>query len=138
MGGGGAGVLREILDRFRRSAAVPAAVSTDTGTELAEVFQALDGLDREAAGIRERSQRRIAELDARAAEQVQRELAAGTDAAVRERARAREAGRRSAKAGADAMLDAVDAEVERVRSAGAARIPPLVAEIVDCVLGGAR
>ncbi len=125
-----------ILDRFRRAAAVPAAVGDDLAHELAPLLAALDTIEAESELVR-----------ARAADTAERRLAAaraeaaGVSARARQRAeaerrRAEAAHRRAREAEAHALLTAAEGEAERIRERGSARAPELVDAVVACVQGG--
>jgi hypothetical protein len=124
-----------ILDRFRRAAAVPAAVGDELANELAPLFLALDSIEDESSRVREA-----------AAEAAERRLALARADAVelttQARARAEavraetEAGRRAMReAEARELLAAAEAEARQVSERGAARAPELVAEVLVCVRG---
>lgn len=122
-----------ILDRFRRAAAVPAAVGDELGHELAPLFLALDSIEEESERLRgaadEAAGRRLSEARAEAA---------GLAARARERAEAArshaEAERRGAReVEARALLDAAEAEAQQIRERGAARSPVLVADVLACL-----
>ena len=134
--GTGPRFLRSFLDRFRRVAGVPAAVTDDIAAELAPLFAALDDLDREAAEI----ERSVAEGAAgkahRAIEEIQQILSDAAGQAEAERADAIKAGRRSAEAEAATIIRAAEIEADRIRGEGRQRLPALVAEVVECVEGG--
>jgi hypothetical protein len=124
------------LDRFRRAAAVPAAVGDELASELAPLFLVLDSIEEEAeelrAAARDSAGRRLA---------VARAEAAGIAARARERAeaaRARaEAGRLEAREGeARALLAAAEEEARETRERGAARASALVEAVLACVKEG--
>jgi hypothetical protein len=122
-----------ILDRFRRAAAVPAAVGDELARELAPLFLVLDSIEEESERVRgaadEAAGRRLSEARAEAA---------GLAAAARERAeagraRAEEERRKAREAEAGSLLVAAEAEAQRIRERGAARSPELVATVVACL-----
>jgi len=53
--------MGSFLERFRRSAGVPASVGGDISAELASVFLALDEIEREVGALREHSEAAAAE-----------------------------------------------------------------------------
>lgn len=127
-----------ILDRFRRAAAVPAAVGNDLARELAPVFVALDAIEAESEQVRRRAaetaERRIAAA---------RSETAGVSSRAREqaeavRAQAEEARHRSRDAETRALLAEAEAEAERIRGQGSARARELVAAVLACVQGDER
>ena len=131
--------VSSLLDRFRRSAAVPAvpaAVDEGLQAELAPVFAALEKVEDEARRLLEDT-----------ADEVERSLAAGAADAERilerwrrraeeERARAEDNRRRAAGEQARALEAAAEVEAGNVRARGFERIPALVDEILACVTGG--
>ena len=131
--GHGAGFLRAILDRFRRSAGVPAAASDDLSAELAPLFSALDSVDAEAGTVRTAARRRAAAIAEEAQAEIERILSAAKEQAEGERIEAIEAGRRAAEMEAQAVEASALREAEEVGRIGRARIPPLVAEVLRCV-----
>jgi erythromycin esterase-like protein len=137
-GGRGAGVLREILDRFRRSAAVPAVMSDEIELELVPLFRKLDALELDAAALREASAQRIQADRDRTRADVERMLATGRAACERERTRVRAEGREAAEREAAELVRQAEVEVERIRVASDEMIPGLVSQVVACVLGAGR
>jgi hypothetical protein len=124
------GPLRSLLERFRRSAGVPAAVGGELAAELAPVFAALDEIELEAARVRTR-----AEAAAAARLQEADEEAAGILAEARRvAALEREGELRSLLGTVDAETEAIvrtaEAEADTVRRAGAERLPGLVTEVL--------
>jgi vacuolar-type H+-ATPase subunit H len=125
-----------ILDRFRRAAAVPAAVGDDLASELAPLVLVLDSIEEDVERLR-----------AAAEEAAERRLAVARAEAARLRARAREraeAARAEAEAGrleasegdARALLEAAEKEARETRERGAARAPALVEAVLACVRVG--
>jgi vacuolar-type H+-ATPase subunit H len=124
-----------ILDRFRRAAAVPAAVGDELVNELAPLFLALDSIEEESARVpeaaAEAAERRLASARAEAVELTTQARAQA------ESARAETEAMRRAKREAEArqLLAVAEAEAREVREQGAARVPELVAEVLACVRG---
>lgn len=134
----GAGYLRAILDRFRRSGGVPATVGGDLSAELAPVFRALELVEAEADEIRATAQQRTAAIAADTQAETERILADARAQADAERAEAIKTGRRAAEAemrGIEARARDEAVEIERV---GRTRIAPLVAEILRCIEASPR
>lgn len=128
--------LSALLDRFRRGVAVPAAVADDLSAELAPVFASLEQLELEAQEIQrlsiERAQDRVEEARERAGEiyaSWREEAKAASDAAA-------EKMRRRTREEVLAIEAEARLEADRIRTAASARIPGVVAEIVDCVEEG--
>lgn len=124
--------LSVLLERFRRTAGVPARAADDLEAELAPVFAALEEIEVEA---KERRDRGAVEAAARleAARATAERIAAGRRAAAEaERARVAAERREAAEAEARALLAEAEAEATRVRARGQERIAPLV----DSVLAG--
>lgn len=128
--------LSALLDRFRRGVAVPAAVADDLSAELAPVFASLEQLELEAQEIRrlsiERAEDRVEEARERAGEiyaSWREEAKAASDAAA-------EKMRRRTREEVLAIEAEARLEADRIRTAASARIPGVVAEIVDCVEEG--
>ena len=134
----GAGYLRAILDRFRRSAGVPAAVSDDLAAELAPVFHALDLIEAEADRIREAALRRAAVIASETQAEIEHLLADARAQAEAERAEAIKAGRRAAQAELRAIETRAQEEAAEIGRVGGTRIGPLVAEVVRCVEASPR
>jgi uncharacterized membrane protein YqiK len=135
-GSAGVGPLGSLLERFRRSGGVPAAVSDDLSAELLPVFAALEAVEVEAARIREAAHADAERRREAAAVQAERTLAAARKQAEAERARAEAARREAATAAARAVEAAALAEADRIRTIGRERIPALVDEIVQSVREG--
>lgn len=136
--GRGAGVLREFLDRFRRSGGVPTQVTDDVAAELAPLFATLDGLDGEAAVVRDQAARRAADLDSMATLEAERILGDAQLRAEEERRRMVDDACTRATAEVDAILSQAAAQADRIRSAGNARLPTMVAHVISCVEAGGR
>lgn len=130
--------VNTILDRFRRVAAVPAAAGDDLARELAPLFAALDAIEEEANQLRAQAalaaERRLEAASAEAAHVA----AVGRAEADEARRDAEIDARRASAKQSDALARAAEAEADRIREAGASRIPALVQEVVACVRGGAR
>lgn len=136
MEGRGSRFLREFLDRFRRSAGVPAQVTDEVAAELAPLYIALDAIGREAATVRAGAERRANALRESVTDEVNRRLAAGREHAERERIRVVADARRAAEEAADEIVSAGVAEADRIRAQGRDRVPVLVADVVRCVMEG--
>lgn len=134
----GAGFLRAILDRFRGSAGVPAAVSNDVGSELAPLFLLLDSLEAEAERIRSAGLRRARAIAGETHAEVEQVLSEARAQAESERAEAIKAGRRAADAEGRAIEARALREAEEITLAGRARIGSLVAEVLRCVEASPR
>jgi hypothetical protein len=130
--------VASILDRFRRTAGVPAAAAEDIAGELAPVFAALERVEAEARALQEA-----------AAEEARRVLAGAAARAVeiradwRERAQAEYERAASESQGASAAeVEAVTVtareEAQRVRRLGERRLAGLVEDVVACVRAAAR
>jgi hypothetical protein len=130
--------VASILDRFRRSAGVPAAAADDVAGELAPVFAALEQLEAEAQAIRDAAVREadqlLEETEARVAETV----AAWHEQAQAERRRAESDCERAAARRAEAVEAEARAEAALLRERGRERIAGLVDEVLACVRMVAR
>jgi vacuolar-type H+-ATPase subunit H len=122
------------LERFRRSAGVPAAAGGDSAAELAPVFAALDSIEGEAAEIRRRAEITAAQRLHETEEQVQSILADARQRADFERDDALKSGGRAADAEVASILEQADREARRVKDAGENRLPALVADVLKRVL----
>jgi vacuolar-type H+-ATPase subunit H len=122
------------LERFRRSAGVPAAAGGDSAAELAPVFAALDSIEGEAAEIRRRAEITAAQRLHETEEQVQSILADARQRADFERDDALKSGGRAADAEVASILEQADREARRVKDAGEKRLPALVADVLKRVL----
>jgi vacuolar-type H+-ATPase subunit H len=129
-GQGPVGPIGSFLDRFRRSAGVPASVGGDASVELASIFLALDELEREVAALREHSEATAAERLREAEEEAQRIVAEGRAGADSERDDALKAGLRAADAETVAILRRAEADTERIRRAGGQRLARFVDEVL--------
>ena len=134
---GPVGPIAGFLERFRRSAGVPAAVGGDASAELAPVFVALDEIDREIAALRERSNAAAARRLWEADEEAQQIVAAGRERAEAERDDALATGLQAADAEAEAILRHARTDAAAVRRTGEERLPALVAEVLTRVLEAA-
>jgi vacuolar-type H+-ATPase subunit H len=132
----GSWFLREFLDRFRRSAGVPAQVADDLAAELAPLFAVLDAIDRDAAVMRDDAARHAAELRESAAAEADRRLATGHAEAEHERLRVMAEARGAAEAEADAIRSSGTAEAGRIRVQAQGKISVLAARVVRCVVEG--
>jgi len=133
----GIGPLRSMLERFRRSAGVPASVGGELAAELAPVFAALDEIEREVDDLREQSQAALANRLRETEEEVRRIVDEGRRLAAQERDDALRSAWREADAEACALAHAANAEADVIRRRGAERIPALVAEVLARVLEAA-
>jgi len=126
--------LSILLERFRRTAGVPAVPAEDFEAELAPVFAALEELEADAARVRDRGRAEAAER--LAAARVESERIASTRRPLVEAERARVAAARQTAAEDEARDIVARAEVEanRIRAHGRERIPSLV----DTVLASVR
>jgi len=113
-------------------------MSDEIERELVPLFAALDALERDAAALREASERRIEADRERTRASVERMLATGRAASEGERVRVRAEGREAAEREAADLVRQAEVEVERIRAAGDEMIPGLVAQVVECVLGAGR
>lgn len=130
--------VASILDRFRRTAGVPAAAAEDVAGELAPVFAALERVEAEAQALQEaaaeEARRVLATAEARAAE---------IRAEWRERAQAEYERAASESQGASVGdIEAVEVEAReearRLRRLGERRMAGLVEDVVACVRAAAR
>ena len=129
------GPLAGFLERFRRSAGVPASVGGDLEAELAALFVSLDRFDEEAAGIRRRAEVSAARVAAEAAQEADEIVA---DAGVRagfERDDVLQSRLRATDAEVAAILARAEAEVKRVGEVGDERLPALVADVLSRAFG---
>jgi vacuolar-type H+-ATPase subunit H len=122
------------LERFRRTAGVPAAAGGDSAAELAPVFAALDSIEGEAAEIRRRAETTAAQRLQETEEQVQGILADARERADFERDDALKAGGRVADAEVASILEQAERGARQVREAGERRLPALVADVLRRVL----
>ncbi len=134
----GAGFLHAILDRFRRSAGVPATASDDLSAELAPLFHALDAVEAGAGEVRATALRRAGAIAEEAQAEIEQILSDAREQAEAERVAAIEAGRRAADAEAQAIEAGALREAEEIGRIGRARIAPLVAEVLRCVEASPR
>ena len=123
-----------MLERFRRSAGVPAAAGDELAAELLPVFAALDEIEHEVARLRDRSEASAAVRLHDAEEESERILAE----AHRSAAQQRHAELRSALRRADAEAEAIEAQAkadaQATRRLGNDRLPGLVADVLERVL----
>jgi vacuolar-type H+-ATPase subunit H len=122
--------MGSFLERFRRSAGVPASVGGDISAELASVFLALDEIEREVGALREHSEAAAAERLYEAEAEAQRIVAEGRARADSERDEALRAGVQAADAEAVAILRRAGADAEGIRRAGEQRLPRFVDEVL--------
>jgi vacuolar-type H+-ATPase subunit H len=128
------GPTRGFLERFRRSAGVPAAAGGDSAAELAAVFAALDSIEGEAAEIHRRAETTAAQRLHETEEQVQSILAEARQRADFERDDALKSGGRASDAEVASILEQAERGAQRVKDAGEKRLPALVADVVKRVL----
>ena len=119
-----------LLERFRRPAAVPAAVSGDLEAELVPVFAALDAIEAEAAALGEEARREAERRRAAAAADAEAVLAQARRRAEVARGRAEAEARAAASREAREIAVAAQREAARIRSQGRSRIPPLVDDVL--------
>jgi vacuolar-type H+-ATPase subunit H len=128
--------LSDLLDRFRRGVAVPAAVGDDLAAELAPVFASLERFELEAQEVRrnsaERAEARIEEARQQAAEISAR----WREEAEAARARAAQERRRRSREEALAVEEEGRVEAARIRAVASQRMPKFVAGVVRCVEKG--
>lgn len=134
---GPVGPIAGFLERFRRSAGVPAAVGGEAATELAPVFAVLDEIEQEVAALRERSEAAAARRLHDADEEAQQIVTEGREHAAAERDEALRAGLQAADVEADAILRRAGVDAAAIRKTGEERVPALVAEVLVRVLGAA-
>lgn len=127
---GPVGPIGSFLERFRRTAGVPASVGGDTSVELASVFLALDQIEREVAALRKRSEAETAERLHEAQEEAERIVAEGHARADAERDDALKAGLRAADAETVATLRRAKADAAGIRRAGERRLARFVDEVL--------
>jgi hypothetical protein len=125
--------LSVLLDRFRRTAGVPAAVGDPLEAELEPLFASLEKIEVEASRVREDAaadaSRVLDEADVESAR-----IAAGwRELAEHERERVTAAMRAASVTEARQVLAAAREEADRVRVQGRERMPELVDAIVACV-----
>jgi hypothetical protein len=132
------GPLRSLLERFRRSAGMPAAVGADLGSELAPVFAALDDIEREVARLRARSEAAAAARLQEADEAAERILAEARQLAAKEREVELETVLQRTDAEAEAIVAQAAAAAEVTRKRGDERLPALVTEVLARVLQAER
>ena len=129
-----AGPVGSILERFRGTAGVPAAVGEETTQELVPVFVALDAFELEAAAIREHAAEMAAHRLHEAEEGAREILAAARSQADSERGDALKAGLRAADVEAAQIVARAEADARRIDERGRERLPGLVDEVVARVL----
>ena len=129
-----AGPVGSILERFRGTAGVPAAVGEETTLELAPVFAALDAFELEAAAAREHAEAMVAHRLHEAEEGAREILAAARSQADSERGDALKAGLRAADVEASQIVARAEADARGIDERGRERLPGLVDEVVARVL----
>lgn len=128
--------LSALLERFRRTAGVPASVGGELEAELEPVFAALESIEREAAELRERVAAQAGLRLERAHEEGARLELALLQRSEAEQERLEAEVRRRAAEEAEAILAGAEREAEAVLERGRARIPSLVEAVVACVREG--
>jgi hypothetical protein len=124
------GPLSGFLERFRRSAGVPATVGGDAASELAAVFAALDRLELEAEELRTRSSAAAARREHELEEEMERVVRDARERAGAEqdeilRSRLGDADREAA-----VIVAQAEAEARRIRETGEERLAGFVADVV--------
>lgn len=130
--------VRTILDRFRRGAAVPADLGVELAAELVPLFAALDSLEVEGERVREDARVRAARRLAAARDEAEGRAAGFRERAEAEREEVANERRHAGATEAHELRAAADEEARRIAGVARARMPGLVAEVVDCVKGGPR
>jgi len=127
--------LSALLERFRRTAGVPAVPAEDFELELAPVFAALEELEADARRLRDHGTAEAAER--LAAGRVERErITSGWRPLVEaERAGVAAARRAAAEDEAHSIVARAHVEADGLRERGRQRIPPLVDSVLACVRG---
>ena len=129
-GQGPIGPIGGFLERFRRTAGMPARVADETAGELAPVFAVLDAFEREAQELRDRSSRMAAQRLHEAEEEAAALAAEARARADQERGDALKAGLRAADVEVAELLETAEMEARAIRRRGEERLPELVAEVV--------
>lgn len=132
------GPVGAFLERFRRSAGVPAAVGGDLSVELAPVFAELDKIDRDVAQLRERSEEAAARRLREAADEAQRIVDEGRERSASERNEALRTGLQAAEAEVAEVTRRAEARAEAIRRDGEQRLPQLVAQVLARTLEAGR
>jgi len=125
--------LSLLLERFRRTAGVPAVPVEDFAAELAPVFVALEELEADAKRVRDRGGAEAAEQLAAARAERGRIASAWRPLAEAERARVAAARRTAAEAEARSIVARAEVEAAAVRERGRERIPALVDSVLAAV-----
>ncbi len=124
------GPLRSLLERFRRSAGVPAAVGEELSVELVPVFAALDEISVEVSELRARSEASAAARLQEAEKQAGIIIAEARRLAAAERDDELRSTLRRADSDVARMGDQARVEAEAARRMGDERLPKLVAEVL--------
>jgi vacuolar-type H+-ATPase subunit H len=127
---GPVGPIGSFLERFRRSAGVPASVGGDISVELASVFLTLDQIEREVVALRERSEAEATQRSHEAQEEVERIVVEGRERADSERDDALKAGLQAADAETTAILRRAETDAAGIRRAGERRMARFVDEVL--------
>lgn len=127
------GPLSGFLERFRRSAGVPAIVGGDAASELAAVFAALDQLELEAEELRAHSSAAAARHEHELEEKVERIVLEARGRAGSERDEILRSRLGEADREATEMVAHAEAAAKRIRQTGEERLPDFVAEVLALV-----
>jgi hypothetical protein len=128
--------ISTVLDRFRRAAAVPAAVGDELSGELAPLFLALDSIEEESERIRRTAEESVDRQLAAARDETAGETAEARRRAEAVRARALAERRETRLAEARALLAAAETEAREIHERGEERVAGLAAAVVACVKAG--
>jgi hypothetical protein len=123
-----------MLERFRRSAGVPAGVGDELAAELSPVFAALDEIEREVSRLRDRSEASAAVRLQEAENEVERILAEGHRSGAQQRHAELRSAVRRADAEAEEIAGQAEVEAQATRRLGRERLPRLVDEVLARVL----
>jgi flagellar biosynthesis/type III secretory pathway protein FliH len=127
-----------ILDRFRRTAGVPAVVAEDIAAELAPVFAVLEQLEAEAQEILERAAGEAGQTLADAESRCQQICADWHERAQTEYERAEAKRVRASRAEIQALATEAEKQVRLLRQRGERQMEELVEEVVACVRGPSK
>jgi vacuolar-type H+-ATPase subunit H len=127
--------LSVLLERFRRTAGVPAVPVEAFEAELAPVFAALEEVEADATRVRDRGRAEAAERLTAAKAERERITSAWRPSAEAERARVAAVRRAAAEDEAHDIVAQAEIEASRVRERGGERIPALVDSVLARVRG---
>ncbi|MGZ4334753.1 MAG: hypothetical protein ACXVRJ_10850 [Gaiellaceae bacterium] len=127
--------LSVLLERFRRTAGVPAVPVEPFEAELASVFAALEELEADATRVRDRGRAEAAERLSAAGAERERITSAWRPSAEAERVRVAAARRAAANEEAHEIVAQAEIEASRVRERGGERIPALVDSVLARIRG---